>query len=184
MQTTTEASQATRAAGTDIASDASSASLGAVKAMSIPEQLREVLSLLMGGGPKFDFSSWWRNSGEFLTQHEIGLKDLMEAAFAAGVISKGNPEALPVKPAGDATEPFEGHFSSVKHFEIGPQVYSHVEDGGRFEIVGQALGEGTCAGAEVMVYRCQETGGLLYRDTRDFEGQMVLSPPCTMETAQ
>ncbi|WP_417286443.1 hypothetical protein [Cobetia marina] len=184
MHTTTEASQATRAAGTDIASDASSASQGAVSGMSIPEQLQEVLSLLMGGGPNFDFGSWWRNSGEFLTQYEIGLKDLMEAAFAAGVISKGNQVAVSAKPISGATEPFEGHFSGVKHFEIGPQLYSHVEDGGLFEVVGQALGEGTCAGSEVMVYRCQVTGSLLYRDTHDFEGQMILSPPCTKETAQ
>jgi len=30
------------------------------------------------------FEEWYEESGEFLTQHEIGMTDLMEAAYLAG----------------------------------------------------------------------------------------------------
>ena len=30
-----------------------------------------------------DFETWWADTGEQLTKHEIGLKDLMECAYTA-----------------------------------------------------------------------------------------------------
>lgn len=183
MHPTREATQNIRAAGTDSES-AGGASFEAGQDALIPARLREALTLLMGSGSNFDFGNWWRNSGEFLTQHEIGLRDLMKAAFAAGVNSAGQRGEVSAGPASGTCVPFEGHFTGVQHFDLGPQLYSDRAEGGMYEVVGQALGQSGSAGQEVMVYRCQVTGSLLYRDTEDFEGSMMLAPLCQQEADQ
>lgn len=69
-------------------------------------------------------------------------------------------------------------FSGKQHFELGPQLYAHALEGGLYEFVGQAMGEGARVGEEAMVYRCLSTGGLFYRSVEDFEQSMGVPPGC------
>jgi hypothetical protein len=183
MQPANDATQVIRVTGTDSESAGGASGEGASFAQH-PAQLSEALTLIEGSGNKIDFDNWWRNAGEFLTQHEMGLRDLMQAAYVAGESRAGQQLDVSAVPAGGTCVPFEGHFTGVQHIDLGLQLYSDRSEGGLYEVVGQALGESGSAGLEVMVYRCQVTGSMLYRETEDFEGQMVLAPMCRQETQQ
>lgn len=129
----------------------------------------QLLAALVTGGN--DFRSWWLKSGELLSQHEISVQDLMEAAYMAGTVRAGAaPGQLSAPPV-----PAEVHYTGVKHFDIEPEVFSHAENGGRYEVIATAIGEGSFQNAEIMVFRCLDTGFYLFRTPAEFEQAMVLA---------
>jgi len=140
---------------------------GAGKAVRLSRE--QLLAALISSGK--DFSSWWNKSGEFLAQHEISVQELMEAAFMAGTVRAGAASGLMSAPP----VPLEGPFTGETHFDIEPEVFSHCENGGRYEVIGTAIGEGAFQNAEMLVYRCMETGFFHFQSPIDFEHSMVLT---------